>query len=302
MAQSTPSTSFPDLPNEIHYQILSYLSYQEILPLRATCHTLSNLVPFSHLKRLRQTLKTTLLTNERSEHTEQQRKFANFLLWARAFPHEYRSYTSSDTTSNIHANFITKATYLNCYACLERLPRECFTDAQATGSRSLGHKKGKYRFCKRCGVEKGIWELGTVVKEAKRSWIVCKACRTMRQVGASGYKREGVCSAECEEQVALARSAEECVRVLGAVSLEDGSAPDLDAGAAEIKHNPIGLNATPEFLDGATSIRASRCLRCWAFDHTKKSADGTVGMGLCKCCEGFVDNESTEINRAEILA
>jgi len=65
----------------------------------------------------------------------------------------------------------------------------------------------------------------------------------------------------------------------------------------ERRKAPIkGLTSgTQVFEPGRRSTRASRCLRCWATDHTEKPADGQFGLNICKTCEGFVSRPGREM-------
>lgn len=245
-----------DLPTELCDEIFSQLGYQDLLSFRLACRTASALVPLERVRAKRRILKTALLADEHADYANRAKKYENFSLWARAFPHEHRSYISADTVSNIHANYITRATRLNCYACLQTLPRECFTDGQIMGNRSLGHKDAARRFCKACGVKKGIWAKGATVKGGGRTYIVCKGCESMVKADAR-FKKDGVCSADC-----LGRLVE---RLSLQATATDGSAEDASL---------IG--------------RSTRCLRCWATSHTERLADGEKGLHLCMACEAEV--------------
>lgn len=273
------SPLFFPLPRELSDQVISNLDYHDLLSLRQVCQSTSFLIPFSLLKSLRLLLKQALVVEEQSEHASRELKYNNMVRWARAFPQENRQRDSSRMISNIHTNTITKATWLNCYACLKRLPRECFTDSQVTGSRSLGHKNSSRRFCKLCGVRKGIWERGTTVKETKCTWLVCKTCGSIMKAD-TRYKRARVCSAECLDL--LPKDKEQQLDTKGSENLHltDLSSPGLGSNP------PIPKNAR-------TTSRATRCLRCWSIDHTEKIADGELGLHLCKSCEALVGHERT---------
>lgn len=232
------------------------------------------------LKGIRQAIKTNLLAEENADYIQRERKYSHMARWARAFPNEYRTWNSSDTISNIHANFITKATRLNCYACLQNLPRECFTDSQIMGSRSLGHRDAKRRFCKVCGVKKGIWEKGTSVKGSKHTWIVCRGCAAIVKADAR-YKRRGVCSAECSARVEhLENNAEIEPSTTQDCALTTSPPPSVCADLQE---------------SGTSSRRATRCQRCWSINHTHEAADGALGLRLCTGCEGLIHCQRSEV-------
>lgn len=269
-----------DLPAELTDQILIDFSYQDLLCFRQTCRRASVLVPFDMLKSLRRIIKTNLLAEEEADYTQRERKYSHMARWARAFPNEYRTWNSSDTISNIHANFITKATRLNCYSCLQNLPRECFTDTQVMGSRSFGHKDAKRRFCKICGVKKGIWQQGTTVKESKHTWIVCKGCASIVRADAR-YRPHGVCSADCLARVEHFKQNAEMANA-------------IIAQPRSLTEPPLAANT--DLLNGAApSTRATRCQRCWSINHTEKTADGLLGLRLCKGCEALIHCQSSEV-------
>ncbi|EXJ86527.1 hypothetical protein A1O3_03478 [Capronia epimyces CBS 606.96] len=182
------------VPQELKDQILSGLEYHDVVNLRQTCHAATKLVPSAMIKDLRAKLKNELRAEEQADHGRRQIRLNNSATWARAFPE-----SSIHAINNIHANFFTKATRLNCYICLRKLPRECFTDAQAMGSRSLGHKDATQRFCKLCGVRSGIWEKGTSFKDAKQSRVLCRGCNSIQKADCN-FKQAGVCSARCLER------------------------------------------------------------------------------------------------------
>ncbi|KIV85526.1 hypothetical protein PV11_01213 [Exophiala sideris] len=273
-------SGFFSLPKELTDHILAEVDYHSLLYFRQTCRSASVLVPWTMMKSLRQTIKIDLLASEEADYAQRECKYSHMARWARAFPNEYRTWNSSDTISNIHANFITKATRLNCYACLHNLPRECFTDSQVMGSRSLGHKDAKKRFCKVCGVKKGIWERGTTVKESKHTWIVCKECAAIVKADAR-YKRGGVCSADCFARVEHLKH-------------------DAEVGSSTTEDRPLTISppliAIEDLVDcGNSRTRATRCQRCWSINHTQKAADGALGLHLCKGCEALIHCQSSEI-------
>ncbi|KIW57276.1 hypothetical protein PV05_05848 [Exophiala xenobiotica] len=270
-SSTTRNTRLFGLPTELNDQIISKLNYQDLCSLRATCHSASALIPLTTLKTLRQNIKAKLLDEEATDYAQREIRYGNMAHWARAFPTERRTWYTNDAICNIHANFITRACRLNCYACLQNLPRECFTDSQVMGSRSLGHKDAERRFCKVCGVKKGIWARGTTIKEAKGTWVVCKGCASIRTAD-SKYKRDGVCSAQCLSQVIKEYQ-------------NTTSKPCTSKGTSYISQNS---STSAESHETRTSnTRATRCLRCWAISHTEKVADGELALHLCKECEAF---------------
>jgi hypothetical protein len=270
-----------DVPREIIELIQSQLTYHEIKPLRETCKASTQAILLDDVKNAHAQLKATLLLEEAADYNQRQPKIANFARWARAVPNEYRTYWSSDTISNIHKNYITRATHLNCYICLYNLPRACFTDRQATGARSLGHKDAKMRFCTNCGVKRHMWPPGTVLKLAHKSYVVCKSCRSI-QKGEPCYRSLGVCSKECQ---ALMEEAQQPVETK--VTPAQQTPANIDQGVQK------ETKSTAETSAKATaSSRATRCLRCWGIDHTEKAADGDLGMRLCKGCEVIKSEEA----------
>ncbi|KIW17297.1 hypothetical protein PV08_04488 [Exophiala spinifera] len=178
------------LPAELYNQIVRDLDYQDVLAFRLTCRSAIGVVPFTRLKVLHRTTKQKLLEDEKVELDSREARYEIMEQWALAFPHAGRNWKSHDTTANIHMNRIMRASYLNCYACLQSLPLECFTRTQTMGKRSLGHRDCGRRFCKACGVKRGIWEKGTSIRDGKRVWIVCGGCSALREADPN-YKRDG---------------------------------------------------------------------------------------------------------------
>ncbi|KEF61547.1 uncharacterized protein A1O9_03114 [Exophiala aquamarina CBS 119918] len=266
-----------DFPRELIELIQSRLTYHDLKALRATCKASKEAILLDDVKIAQTRLKATLLLQEAADYTQRQQKIAEFSRWARRWPNEYRTYWSSDTISNIHKNYITRATRLNCYVCLRSLPRECFADRQATGARSLGHKEAKMRFCTNCGTKRSIWPPGTVLKIVHKSYVACRGCCSI-QKGEVFYRSLGVCSKECQELIEKIQQSAADLEVKPAHSTAESHSHDV---RREVNH-------TTGASDTATArMRATRCLRCWGIDHTEKTADGALGMRLCKKCETF---------------
>lgn len=268
-AESPATTLLFSIPNELFDIVSLGLSYTDLKALRETCRAATGKISSEDIHNARIELKDQLFAAETADYNQRQPKIRNFTIWARRFPNEYRTYWSSDTISNIHKNYITKATRLNCYACLTNLPRECFTDRQATGSRCLGHKDAKKRFCIQCGVKRDFWDSGLVLMVEHKPYVVCKMCHTF-QKGLPWHRKVGVCSDRCP---VLLEQAEP-------TAVEERSAPAA---------NPEDTRSLSEF-NVITSTRATRCLRCWGIDHTERLADGE--MGLCKPCRAVKLKES----------
>jgi len=264
-----------DFPRELIEPIQYLLTYHDLKALRATCKAARDAILLDDVKNAHLRLKATLLLKEAVDYTQRQQKIAEFSRWARRWPNEYRTYWSSDTISNIHKNYITRAIRLNCYMCLYNLPKECFTDRQATGARSLGHKEANMRFCTNCGVKRSIWPPGTVLKIVHKSYVICKGCCSI-QKGEPYYRSLGVCSKKCQEMIENAQHL--------AVETQPTSAPSTDEVSGQAVREELKSIVKPSG-NASTGTRATRCLRCWGIDHTDKAADGGLGMHLCKDCE-----------------
>ncbi|KAK6365229.1 hypothetical protein LTS17_011462 [Exophiala oligosperma] len=258
------------LPVELYDQIITDLNYQDILSFRLTCRFATGVISFTRLKALHQFTKNKLLEDEKTDLEAREVRFAIMEQWALAFPYAGRNWNSQDTTANIHTNRVMRASHLNCFACLQKLPRDSFTRTQTMGKRSLGHKDCGRRFCKACGVKKGIWKKGTTIKDDKHTWIVCKACSSLKEADPK-HKREGVCSAEC-------------------LAVVTSATPDRTSTFSEpAQYHPVLLTTVSDaFCNTVSTTRATRCLRCWSINHTEKVADGELGLHLCKYCESIV--------------
>lgn len=269
LQSTTPGSSslfFFPLPREILLIIYQRLTHSELGSLRATCKAATEIVDLDKdIKRAHSRRKASLLAEEMADYALRQRKYANYSRWARPNPNEYRTYYSSDTISNLHKNYITRAERLNCYSCLTTLPRQCFGDKQITGGKSLGHKDARLRFCMACGVKKALYLPGTVFKMAMKSYVVCKGCISVQR-GDPFHRSMGVCSTDC----------------LSKIQLSDGTTGAGDP--TPIK--PTNFRESKGFEGRVPArTRANRCLRCWGVNHTERLADGTGGMRLCKGCE-----------------
>jgi hypothetical protein len=69
-----------------------------------------------------------------------------------------------------------------CFACTKILPRSNFTDKHTkAGPRSrLGFQQRK-RFCIPCGIDKGFFTPGTLVKQGYSLRLVCRGCKQLKE-------------------------------------------------------------------------------------------------------------------------
>ncbi|KIX98069.1 uncharacterized protein Z520_06149 [Fonsecaea multimorphosa CBS 102226] len=265
-----------DLPLDMFNDLMSDLDYESILAFRQTSRLAAALVPLNHIIQLRQSIRASLLAEERADYQRRQVAYANQRRWATAFPQSVQAglqpqahgaantAAPNSSVNNIHRNRIMRAERLNCYACLKHLPRECFVEGQVTGRRSLGHNDAGRRFCKVCGVNKGIWDKGTVIQDGRCTLVLCRTCNALDRVEA-GSKREGVCST-CKS-----------------AAQEDSLKNELQGVGESSTSQPT----TKQPASTQPSSRATRCLRCWATNHTEVPA-GSTGSRLCPSCEAAV--------------
>ncbi|OAP57032.1 hypothetical protein AYL99_09145 [Fonsecaea erecta] len=261
------------LPLEVFDDLMSTLDYESVLAFRQTCRLAASLVPLTTVAQARQALKTTLLARERAEYERRQVAYANQRRWAGVYPQSVQPIAPpqadvvaniislGSALNNIHRNHITRAEQLNCYSCLKALPRECFVESQVTGRRSLGHHEARRRFCRTCGVTKGIWEKGTVIRDGRCTLVLCKACNNLKTPTPES-KNEGMCEL-CHHEA----TCEMCQRKPPESLLETAAEP---------------RTAQP-------STRATRCQRCWAISHTEVPL-GSTGSHLCPGCEAAVSS------------
>ncbi|KAH0846591.1 hypothetical protein AYO21_11617 [Fonsecaea monophora] len=269
-----------DLPVDMFDDLMSGLDYESLLTFRQTCRSAATLVPLARMVEIRQALRVRLVAEEHAEYQRRQVAYTNQRRWASVFPQTVQAApppqspgiagtnAPMNSLNNIHRNRIMRAERLNCYACLKCLPRECFVKGQVTGRRSLGHGEAGRRFCKACGVKKGIWDKGSVIKDGRRTWVVCRWCNSLGRVEA-GSKEAGICSA--------------------CLSMDQEHSLDTEQqAAATADHQPSSSQLPvqhPAFtLPGS---RATRCLRCWAINHTEVPVQST-GSHLCQSCKAAV--------------
>ncbi|KIW27081.1 uncharacterized protein PV07_06859 [Cladophialophora immunda] len=263
-----------NLPLDMFDDLMADLDYESLVAFRQTCRLAAALIPLAQIIQIRQSLRASLLAEEHADYQRRQVAYANQRRWAGVFPPSVQANippdisAPADSLNNIHRNRITRAERLNCYACLKRLPRQCFVESQVMGRRSLGHADAGRRFCRACGVKKGIWDKGSVVKDGRRTLVLCKKCNSLGRVDA-GAKKGGICS-RCMCQ---------------SVAEEGGSLESEQQQAAGQSSMPQPLAKQPAAAQ--PSSRATRCLRCWAINHTEVPA-GSTGSHLCPPCEAAV--------------
>jgi hypothetical protein len=275
-SQHGNSTLLAGLPQEMLDHILSLLPFWDLESLADAYG--EDVVRNDYLCRVRRETSAAMWAEEKNDHRSRDAKFENYARWPRAFPNENRTYWSGDTISNLHKNYLTLSTKLNCYCCLRSLPRECFSDKQATGARSLGHRMARSRVCMRCALKRGLWPTGTVLKVFKKTMIICPQCKKMVRVE-PGYRRFGVCSAGCYSTIQSRWLTIQESRV-------EGVAVGISSEATDLQEGLQARDDEDSDEEELTRTRASRCRKCWAIDHTDRIADGTTGCGLCRTCEG----------------
>lgn len=69
-----------------------------------------------------------------------------------------------------------------CYRCFCVLPASQFADRQKKKDRGKGNAKSSFRFCLKCGVEKGICSPGNYIVKNGVEMICCWECRRVREV------------------------------------------------------------------------------------------------------------------------
>jgi len=260
------------VPTEILDQILSCLEYWDVLALRVTCKDGLEVVSEKAVAAAKDNTISALLAAERAEHERREEKSRNFLTWANRFPSQNRTYWSSDSVNNIHVNCIQKTDKLTCYSCFKELPRRCFARTQCTRRRSLGHRDAGLRFCMKCGVEKGKWEPGKVIKAPGGGLVVCHRCQELKKTNAQARK-EGLCP-DCFNRKNQAELAPSQPRI--------EPPRDQPVSQPQARHVP------------SIKERAGRCQRCWAIDHTEQPAMAHDGIQpLCASCFSLISGTGT---------
>ena len=74
-----------------------------------------------------------------------------------------------------------------CFACTKILPRSNFTDKHTkAGPRSRLGSQQRKRFCIPCGVDKGFFTPGTLVKQGHSLRLVCRGCKQFKEAEFAG--------------------------------------------------------------------------------------------------------------------
>lgn len=135
---SKPSTTFSTLPADILYLIATeFLPYDAILALRSTSSYLHHVISPLTLKRLRKRTVQQLLAEERVILDK----------WIE------------------HGGDSRPTPTLNCYTCLQARPVTEFFADQCLRHRGVGRKNAGRRWCKPCGMKRGLIKQGRWYEE-----------------------------------------------------------------------------------------------------------------------------------------
>ncbi len=282
------------LPPEILNQLISTLTSDP-----ATYHTLLSL-------RLTHRLFATLIS-----------------LTALKFQHALlsRHYFQNEVTSVLSGTYDHRSTIPDlwpCYICLHLRHRTDFSHSQTHSHHSVAHAKAHLRICLACGVRKGIYVPGTVLRCFQGpDKVVCLSCRCFGvsakvlgtvagKVPPSSISAETISGREDslasmsvpEDDVPrnALRSDREVKGLCWNCAYGGGSPSSKIEGdkVRNIKQLPgeyfieqlMGCQASGQLHFGkGTSERKGRCQRCWAVDHTGRAAQRMHGnQVLCQEC------------------
>ena len=276
------------LPPELLTHILSLLlpdptSYHTLLALRSTHPLLTTLLPPHTMKSQHHRLSTLYFAAEVS-------------LIVSPHPSPSPSSHQPDTWP--------------CYICLHPLPRSSFAHTQTHASKAHGHAKARMRFCFDCGVRRGLYARGLVLRcFLGPDRVLCIKCgglgvaakrRTGRnpngRVDREGQKRAQVLDYGTRDGVAFWVTDVRgfCVDCAGKLK------PEVDAEDVEEVVDPAGkleqgetdaVSSSTTYGSGrsipgkGTGERKGRCQRCWSIDHTERPAHMFQGdQLLCQEC------------------
>lgn len=253
-----------DLPRELIENVLYHMHYTDIESLRQVSKAGSQVILLEDVKNSRLQWGARLWAFERGDYAEKQRTRPQ---WAALSLEQNITHSAMSTYIGAHP-----VSLFNCYSCLRTLQKKYFTDRQTKGSRCYGHEDAKMRFCTTCGVKKSIWSLGTVLKIAHRSYVLCRGCQSL-QKGEPCYRKYGCCSQECQDKVkAPSKLDTELDLLLRQTTHEVERMALADSKPAETASITIAVT------------RAGRCLRCWSIDHTERPVEGDSKRNLCREC------------------
>ena len=284
------------LPPELLNHLLSTLtldptSYHTLLSLRLT-----HPIFFNHIN----------LVTLKSQHT---------LLSTHYFQNEV-----AFIISDAHNRPSTTPDLWPCYICLHLQPRTNFAHSQTHASHSVAHAKARLRFCIDCGVRKGIYIAGTVLRcfhgpdkvvclRCRRLGVSAKICgKVAVKLSPSSNSADAISTSGSSlatttvRRADIPRNAINVDRDIRGLCMDcaygEGSRFDqTEAGQNEVRRSKrlpgdffverlLGYQRSDQrdFSSG-TGERKGRCQRCWAIDHTERAAHQRHGHQLlCQEC------------------
>jgi hypothetical protein len=246
---SIRSLTLESLPQEVLLCILTFLPFPALKNLQSTSHFFQALPSPTLLSSAQKSYSSSLFAHEQD--------MAKLL----AQNETSTKFGEKPSMRNIHEI----DDMLVCYCCFREQLKGRFANTQVTKKRAFGHRDGCRRFCKECGVKRGFWAKGTVLRgfwwEELR--VVCVRCGELRETDTTALQKS-MCKmchfVEPDQAEALRRHEKE-------------------------KHALIGVGQQEE---KGMLKRMGRCQRCWAIDHTIKPfvVRGESGELLCERCAG----------------
>jgi hypothetical protein len=141
-----PLASLPGLPEELCLAVIEQCDIPSMLSLLQTSRRFHRLT---------------------DPHSSSRRpQMEAFLIEAQSFP-RYREQDGS----------------LACFACNRILPHSAFADKHTRTPRSRLGSQQRKRFCIACGVDKGLFTPGTLVKQGSSLRLVYRGCKQFKQAG-----------------------------------------------------------------------------------------------------------------------
>lgn len=180
----TSPITLQSLPPEIHLAIIDHLPWPAITSLRLSSSTFSTLLPPPILSTLHNTLANHLYTTEEAHLARLDSEFWTLAeqVFLGTSPNYFSNYAGDPDLEATSKRYTCSSETLPCYTCLRWLPSStapatfatdsAFTRRRSTGQFDLGGKRARERMCVECGVRKGVYGRGLVVKWS----VVCLEC------------------------------------------------------------------------------------------------------------------------------
>jgi hypothetical protein len=301
-APITVSSSFLDIPAELHYLIISrYLLWHSILTLRQTCKYFSTLLEPRTILQMRQRIIRRLLQDE-----ERAKQIWRATMWQiGSFP-----------------GYVGHLLRLNCYLCLTQMQAFEFLVTEIVGSFDVTSSSATKRCCKTCQLRHGRVLYGSWSQDTTRKCALCGDKYPVTWWGCVGcfQKLERRRQIEDREAVSLGsaivraagekwQSARAAWKRWRMTRQQPGRVRWYPCSRAKLRlpqtDDTVESEGQPNHLSSAAADLAqksrekrwqSRCLQCWEpncrFQPWRLSMLEEIPLEKARWCEGCIADEA----------